>query len=109
MSWPSLVKMCSGVWPYTRLILLGAWFYTPPKRGQILEWIGAGGEVGAGRHLRDDAMLVAFHFDVTVGDTTGDIKAAVSRRRCDRQCLWKPCASFFVYVLASCLSVGAWA
>ena len=32
-----LVALCSGVWPYTKIILLGVcWFYTPP-RGQILD------------------------------------------------------------------------
>ena len=72
-----LVALCSGVWPYTKIILLGVcWFYTPPRRGQILEWIDVLGKWALVDTFVMTLMLVAFHFDVTVGDTTGDIKAA---------------------------------
>ena len=50
-------------------------------------------------------MLVAFHFDVTVGDTTGDIKAASLVDAVTVRVFVEALPSFFVYVLASCLSL----
>ena len=50
-------------------------------------------------------MLVAFHFDVTVGDTTGDIKQRHSSTAVTVRVFVEALPSFFVYVLASCLSL----
>ena len=58
-----LVALCSGVWPYTKLILLGVcWFHTPPRRGSNPRVDRCLGEVGVGRHLRDDADAGRFSF-----------------------------------------------
>jgi hypothetical protein len=101
-----LVALCSGVWPYTKIILLGVcWFYTPPKRGQILEWIDVLGKWALVDTFVMTLMLVAFHFDVTVGDTTGDIKAASLVDAVTVRVFVEALPSFFVYVLASCLSL----
>ena len=50
-------------------------------------------------------MLVAFHFDVTVGDTTGDPQAASLVDAVTVRVFVEALPSFFVYVLASCLSL----
>jgi len=101
-----LVALCSGVWPYTKLILLGVcWFYTPPKRGQILEWIDVLGKWALVDTFVMTLMLVAFHFDVTVGDATGDPHAASLVDAVTVRVFVEALPSFFVYVLASCLSL----
>jgi hypothetical protein len=101
-----LVALCSGVWPYTKLILLGVcWFYTPPRRGQILEWIDVLGKWALVDTFVMTLMLVAFHFDVTVGDATGDPHAASLVDAVTVRVFVEALPSFFVYVLASCLSL----
>jgi len=101
-----LVALCSGVWPYTKLMLLGVcWFYTPPRRGQILEWIDVLGKWALVDTFVMTLMLVAFHFDVTVGDATGDPRAASLVDAVTVRVFVEALPSFFVYVLASCLSL----
>jgi hypothetical protein len=101
-----LVALCSGVWPYTKIILLGVcWFYTPPRRGQILEWIDVLGKWALVDTFVMTLMLVAFHFDVTVGDTTGDPQASSLVDAVTVRVFVEALPSFFVYVLASCLSL----
>jgi hypothetical protein len=102
-----LVALCSGVWPYTKLILLAVCWFSPtvPRRGQILEWIDVLGKWALVDTFVMTLMLVAFHFDVTVGDTTGDIKAASLVDAVTVRVFVEALPSFFVYVLASCLSL----
>ena len=65
-----LVALCSGVWPYTKIILLGVCWFSPtgteagpnPRvdRRPGIKWALVDTFVMT-------LMLVAFHFDVTVG------------------------------------------
>ncbi len=102
-----LVALCSGVWPYTKLILLGVCWFSPtiPRRGQILEWIDVLGKWALVDTFVMTLMLVAFHFDVTVGDATGDPHAASLVDAVTVRVFVEALPSFFVYVLASCLSL----
>ncbi len=102
-----LVALCSGVWPYTKIILLGVCWFSPtvPRRGQILEWIDVLGKWALVDTFVMTLMLVAFHFDVTVGDTTGDPQASSLVDAVTVRVFVEALPSFFVYVLASCLSL----
>lgn len=104
-----LVLLCSGVWPYTKLILLGFCWFAPDvpetRRGHILEWVDVLGKWALIDTFVMTLMLVAFHFDVTVGDVSGDARAAALVDAVTVRVFVEALPSFFVYVLASCLSL----
>lgn len=104
-----LVLLCSGAWPYTKLILLGFCWFAPDlpetRRGHILEWVDVLGKWALIDTFVMTLMLVAFHFDVTVGDVSGDARAAALVDAVTVRVFVEALPSFFVYVLASCLSL----
>ena len=106
-----LIALCSGGWPYLKLALAGTCWLAPPsrlpveRRETLLIWLDALGKWSLIDTYVMTLMMVAFHFDISLGDVTGDARAAALVDAVVIHVYIEALPSFFVFVGASCASL----